>query len=862
MNKKTLAIALLFALLISAIPITSVNAVTVPNPDTITVATAGNAATIDPAWCYDTASAELIFNVYETLLFFENESVDRFVPRIAKSWPGSTQDGKKIVPSPPDPAAPVGTVETWYFKIDTSIPWQNPLYGTVETGDVEFSIERGMVQDPTGGPQWMFFEPLLSAYSSRDWNLADDGVAAQVGHMIDDAVQHNATHVWFNLKQGYAAFQQILTQSWGSILNYQWVQADGEDWPGFNVTGYVNWRDYNDLPEPGPLMDEISLDPNYDAMMGTGPYMLDYWDVDPVAGMWRIVKFNGYWRGWSPHPHATTIITKSISEWATRKSYFISEDPLNQVDIAYVPRANVNELNGEPGIRFKYDLPTLAGNAFFFNYDVDALSVRIPTLGGAPKANLFSDRHMRMAFAYAFNVTDFVASFYKGEAFAIGNPIIQGIAYYNASKPIRNINLAKVEAELKLAWGGQAWANGFTVEVNFNTGNTARKAIADMIAYVINSLKPGSVSVVAIPWTDYLTEMSSKKLVAWMLGWLADFPDPHNWVMPFMHTQGDFSGFQNINYGQDPASLDWKDNTYGRGPTNGFPYTNYAGPGHTVTELNNTYVNGLIEIGITIPDSNPLRGELYEELMDISYAEVSTEYTFQGKGRHYERDWLEGWYYNIIWPGNLYYELWKSPVETEIRDLGIIGSLSPDTGTLNIKVKNWDMIGKWEEFDLFIKIVIIRQYTETEAIQFEYFKYVTRWLAAGSTHTETIVLSDLAVSGTAGFKISIKVYVKISHWLRAQYLPPIWMSGDPIPDLALIPDTYPTYKKGTMTQAYPTNPGPWPTSLARQHTNYWPPYGDLGGAVSFVPTFFAFDGNVDGNDLALFIASFNGLGPY
>jgi len=37
--------------------------------------------------------------------------------------------------------------------------------------------------------------------------------------------------------------------------------------------------------------------------------------------------------------------------------------------------------------------------------------------------------------------------------------------------------------------------------------------------------------------------------------------------------------------------------------------------------------------------------------------------------------------------------------------------------------------------------------------------------------------------------------------------------------------------------------------------------GDLGGPVNFVPTFFAFDGEVDGYDFALFIACYKGLGP-
>ena len=31
----------------------------------------------------------------------------------------------------------------------------------------------------------------------------------------------------------------------------------------------------------------------------------------------------------------------------------------------------------------------------------------------------------------------------------------------------------------------------------------------------------------------------------------------------------------------------------------------------------------------------------------------------QGIGRHFERDWVNGWYYNALYPGYYYYSLWK-----------------------------------------------------------------------------------------------------------------------------------------------------------------------------------------------------------
>lgn len=42
--------------------------------------------TLDPALAYDTASAEIIFNVYETLVFYDGEVTDKFVPQLAESY--------------------------------------------------------------------------------------------------------------------------------------------------------------------------------------------------------------------------------------------------------------------------------------------------------------------------------------------------------------------------------------------------------------------------------------------------------------------------------------------------------------------------------------------------------------------------------------------------------------------------------------------------------------------------------------------------------------------------------------------------------------------------------------------------------
>ena len=102
---------------------------------------------MDPAYSYDTASGEIIQSVYETLLFFKGESTTEFEPILATEWNVSA-DGK-----------------TYRFKIREGVKFHNGNDLTPE--DVEYSIERGMVQDYGAGPQWMLFEPLLGIQTSR-----------------------------------------------------------------------------------------------------------------------------------------------------------------------------------------------------------------------------------------------------------------------------------------------------------------------------------------------------------------------------------------------------------------------------------------------------------------------------------------------------------------------------------------------------------------------------------------------------------------------------------------------------------------------------------------------------------------------
>ena len=581
--------------------------------DTMIVARIGEPDTVDPAWAYNKDSGELIFNVYEPLTFYavnrfdppaQAGNVDQFVPYLATNWTISP-DGK-----------------IYTFKIRENVKFHNNE--TLTTEDVEYSFERAMVHDALGSPVGMIYEPLLGCSHA---NLSDPSWHLK----IENAVQHNDTHVWFNLVEPYAPFLQILCQSWSSIVNKKFCVEHG-DWPANETAGKWfwaggDWTQYHD-PENSPL------DTGGDWMCGTGPYELDYW----THGVeYSLVKFDDYWQGW-PAPdcdgYVNRVTVKRIPEWITRKEMFLN----GTADIIYVPRQYIEEVEGQPGVRCLKDLPTLVCSVIFFTFDINTTSPHMGVPGGLPPGtfnetgippDFFNDSDIRKGFAYSFNWTRYIEDewTYEGEAVQPASPVIEGLPYRNPDQEKYYLNLTEAEACFKRAWDGQVWEKGFTMTVVYHAGSVPRFTWIEAFKGNVEGLNPKfHIKMKGVNWPTFLKNLVHSELPMFTLGWPADYPDPHNFVFPFMHTEGDFARFQ---------------------------------------RYSNATVDALIEEGLKTINTTRRR-EIYHELQSIYHDHCPSVPTVQPLCRHWERDWVQGWYYNPTYPGNYFYHLWKRPTYPSI----------------------------------------------------------------------------------------------------------------------------------------------------------------------------------------------------
>jgi len=295
-----------------------------PDPTTITNASIGDPLVLDPAAAYDTASGQVLQNVYETLIFYDGIKTDEFVPQLAESWDVSDD----------------GTV--WVFNIRQGVKFHEG--GDLTPSDVAYSFQRGLLQGGYSTPQWLLAEPFLGVGIDDitgivdDFESADDreSLLANDPQVLVDACEtvkaaivadDEAGTVTMTLAQPWGPFLATIANNWGAIMDMEWVIENG-GWDGTCET----WQNYYSMDDADNPFRAITN--------GTGPYQLDHWTPDQEV---VLTAFDGYWG----EPAKTErVALLNISEFGTRFAMLQAGD----ADIIYVPaefRAQVDPMVGE-----------------------------------------------------------------------------------------------------------------------------------------------------------------------------------------------------------------------------------------------------------------------------------------------------------------------------------------------------------------------------------------------------------------------------------------------------------------------------------------------------------------------------------
>jgi len=605
--KKTLAV---FAVLLSVVFIFGA----ITNPDTIVKATIGGPDTFDVHQAYDNASGEVLSNVYEPLFVFKGSSLSEFEPRLCTDIPtvanGGIKDGGK----------------TYVFKIRKGVKFHEG--GDLSPEDVEYTIERGIIASPTGGPMGMFTQYMFGNPDFKDLVAKYVGVAEYkemfndaafqdlkpqyteklvefYKEVIDPAVEVKGDEVYVHLQIPFGPFLTIIGGEafWGSIIDKEWSISKGL-WDG-KAEGW--WKYHDVQKEKSPI---------YNVCNGTGPFKMLEWNT--TTKQVTLERFDGYWRA---PAKIKTVIIKGIDEWSTRKAMLEKGDAdIITVDATYIDQIRNRE---KEGIKVIDNIPELGVRSISFCWSVDPKSKYIGSGkldGEGVPPDFFTDENVRQAFSYSFDYVAYIKDTVNGLGITIPTLIPQGMLGFNPNLPTYKLDVAKATQYFKRAFKGQLWLKGFKMQITYNTGNVVRQKALEQLRDNLLKINPKfKVEVVGIQWASLLDARKRSELPLFMMGWGADFPDPHNFVFTYYHSKGDQSSF----YGEN--------------------FINYATTPNA--ELDGLSLDQIVEKAGLETDTKT-RVALYNKIQNFAINHALGMPVYQPIALKGMRTWIKGWYTN------------------------------------------------------------------------------------------------------------------------------------------------------------------------------------------------------------------------
>lgn len=499
--------------------------------DTYIEQTIGDVDTLDPVQAYDSASGQIIENVYETLYSYAGDSVTEYEPRLATDYQISDDN----------------LTYTFTLRDGVSFHSGNPF----SCKDVEYSFQRALVVNPADSGSWILMEPLTGYYSDANTELGEGATEQQYTDFyatIDGSVEcpdgPDGLTVQFNLAQEDPAFFAKTLFYAAAIVDSQWAIDNGM-WDGTEAT----WRDWI-----GVDLREHFLQTN---MSGTGAYQLVNWAVGD-----RTVAeaYEGYW---GDAPAIKNVQVQVVEDQAARIL------ALQQGDADYVSldRAALTQVQGSPGVLVQDAAadPELGWSSV----TVDAVQLNQnvatennPNVGsgqldgnGVP-ADFFSDINMRKCFNYAFDFDAYISQVLQGQGVPLTMALPPSYLGYDPEVPTYNFDLTAAQEACQAAWDGQVWENGFELTIAYNTGNETRQAVSEILKSNLEFLNPKfRINVRGIAWPDFLDQRGQDLLPVSVIGWIPDYADPDNYIHTF-YAEGGYYADQTNFVNEEITALD------------------------------------------------------------------------------------------------------------------------------------------------------------------------------------------------------------------------------------------------------------------------------------------------------------------
>lgn len=423
-----------------------------------------------PTYTADLYSARVIQQIYEPLLSIDPKTLN-VVPNIAESYEVSED------------------AQVYTFKIRKGVFFHSDdCFGgdgrELTAKDVKYTLDYACSGVPENQIYYLLVNRIKGA--KAHYEATKSGKGGKNGVDGIKVVDNNTLQITLN--EPFIGFEKILTHMSLGIFPPEVFDAYG---------------------------DKVNEHP-----VGTGPFMMASKDDKRI-----LLKRNPkYWQKDEFGNKLPFIDTVTITYSNDKKSELVAFQKADIDLVLEIPVEEVNNIFGtleeaKTNIRHKVD----SEQSFSINYlAMDVVNSE------------FKDVNVRKAFNIAINRDEIIESWLEGEGWAANHGFVPTMKNY----PIDNVKghvFDPAAAQKMMKDAGYPNGNGFPVTdfyVNALEGSTTHK-MAQAIAAQIKTNINVDLNIVLCNYKQREEAIKSGKAKIWRTGWVADYPDPENFLAMF-----------------------------------------------------------------------------------------------------------------------------------------------------------------------------------------------------------------------------------------------------------------------------------------------------------------------------------------
>lgn len=269
---------------------------------------------------------------------------------------------------------------------------------------------------------------------------------------------------------------------------------------------------------PKEAVDKYGMDMR-SKTVGTGPFYIKAQQDDNNVILARNPNYWGKDEAGNQLPYLDGIKVTFIKDRKTE----LLEFSQGNVDMMFrLPLEMVEE------IVTKEDVLTEA----YKNYTLQVMpSLSLQYYGFQHKGKLFNNKDLRKAFNFAVDRKKICEYTLKGTGIPGNYGVVPpGMAGYD-SEVIRGYSYDPVKAREHLEKAGYPNGEGFPpLVLQINSGGGTNEQVAEAVQKMLKDVLNIEVSITAMPFAQHLENLETGKAEFWRAGWVADYPDPENFL--------------------------------------------------------------------------------------------------------------------------------------------------------------------------------------------------------------------------------------------------------------------------------------------------------------------------------------------